>query len=210
MKSPITKEVLQSRILVKPETGCWIYMGVSGEGLVDLYPRTKVRGKTILIHRLSYMLYVGPIPDGLDLLHSCNNPHCCNPAHLRAGTHTENMQDKVLANTQHRPTGGKNVKAKLSEEQVRLILADPRKVSVIAAEYGVTRTNIHDIRARNTWTHIDATAVCHEQHMNRKLTPEQVAAIRIDPRVYRIIATDYGVNAQTICNVKKERFYRAA
>jgi uncharacterized protein YerC len=203
----LDRETLESRVIIDAATGCWIYMGKDGKGIGWNYARTREKGKSVLLHRWVYQEYVGPIPDGLDIRHSCNRPHCENPAHLRPGTHQDNMDDKVEAQTQHRPIGEVNVKAKLTEDQVRAILKDPRKVSVIAREYGVTRANIHDIRRRDTWKHIDAAAVAHERHTNEKLLPEQVRLIRKDSRTYQQIANDNGVSPQTVCNIKKRRMY---
>lgn len=51
-------------------------------------------GRTMLAHRAAYAVLVGPIPPGMHVLHSCDNPPCCNPQHLRVGTHEDNMRDR--------------------------------------------------------------------------------------------------------------------
>lgn len=47
-------------------------------------------------HRVAWEIWSGQdVPDGMHILHSCDNPRCCNPEHLRIGTHQDNMNDKV-------------------------------------------------------------------------------------------------------------------
>ena len=59
------------------------------------YGRLKVDAKMEGSHRVSYEIYRGPIPDGLCVLHSCDNPSCVNPDHLWLGTNQDNIDDKV-------------------------------------------------------------------------------------------------------------------
>lgn len=91
-------------------------------------------------HRVSYELTHGPIPDGLDILHSCDNPPCCNPAHLRAGTAADNARD-MLDRGRHwaPPIGTVSPNRKLTPEQVRFIRAHAGKIPKqrMAKQHGV-------------------------------------------------------------------------
>jgi hypothetical protein len=76
---------------------CWPWQAAKGDG----YGRFKVSGKLYGAHRIAYHIAHGPIPEkrlknGL-ILHSCHNPACCNPAHLRLGTGSQNNEDAVRA-----------------------------------------------------------------------------------------------------------------
>lgn len=57
------------------------------------YGQIRVAGKTELAHRVAFELANGPIPAGLKIRHTCDNPKCCNSAHLETGTHAQNMDD---------------------------------------------------------------------------------------------------------------------
>jgi len=76
---------------------CW-------ETLLDQahkYPQITISGQKFMIHRLSYIEFRGTIPDGLRVLHRCDNPRCHNPSHLFLGTTSDNMRDMV-AKGRHR------------------------------------------------------------------------------------------------------------
>jgi hypothetical protein len=71
---------------------CWLwtaYRDHSGYGIFGL------NGRNQRAPRVAYELLVGPIPQGMYILHSCDNPPCVNPSHLRVGTNLENVQDKM-------------------------------------------------------------------------------------------------------------------
>lgn len=67
---------------------CWIWTGRTERG----YGRVGRRG---LAHRVAYEFSKGPIPEGLEIRHTCDTPPCVKPDHLVAGTHAENMRDMV-------------------------------------------------------------------------------------------------------------------
>jgi hypothetical protein len=88
------REDLETRFwrFVKKSVDCWEWTGnrhAQGYGWFQLGSR-----RSVYAHRFSYELAIGkPAPKGLEVMHQCDNPPCVNPAHLKLGTHQENMQD---------------------------------------------------------------------------------------------------------------------
>jgi hypothetical protein len=83
--------------------GCWDYTGLKD---TDGYGLFSLQRRNVRAHRYAYVLAYGPIPDGLDVLHSCDRPACVNPGHLRVGTNQDNVDDKVARGRV--PTGDRN------------------------------------------------------------------------------------------------------
>lgn len=82
------RDVIRDGVALTPN-GCWEWKwprNVRGYGLVS----TKTKG-TLMAHRLSYCVHVGPLTPGLFVMHLCNNPPCVNPEHLKQGSHDENI-----------------------------------------------------------------------------------------------------------------------
>lgn len=80
------------------ENACWPYTKAvrNSKG----YGAFWMDGKTVGAHKAAYRLSIGPIPIGLDCLHNCDNPLCCNPNHLWLGTNDDNVADKVAKGRQ--------------------------------------------------------------------------------------------------------------
>lgn len=74
------------------ERGCWEWTGFCGP---NGYGQVCYRGRQSRVHRVLYALTHGPIPDGLDICHTCDNPPCCNPHHLFAAPAKVNIQDML-------------------------------------------------------------------------------------------------------------------
>lgn len=134
-----------------PESGCWIWMrSVNSDG----YGQVWVGAKSWGAHRLSYALFNGPIPAGASILHRCDVRCCVNPAHLFVGSQQENIADMIEKRRHRVPRGRDHARAKLTEDQVRAIRADPRKLKEIAADYGVHFSLIGKVRQRSMWGHV--------------------------------------------------------
>jgi hypothetical protein len=77
---------------VKKTESCWEWCGSTQSNYGIFYKRN---GDMVKAHRLSYEKTKGPIPDGMFVLHRCDNPPCVRPSHLFIGTHFDNMQDRA-------------------------------------------------------------------------------------------------------------------
>jgi hypothetical protein len=150
-----TIETLLSKTVQEGECQLWTgYIAKSGYGLVW------ADGKNRQVHRVAYELYNGPIPDGLDVMHSCDVRPCIAKAHLSAGTRRENMQDMVSKGRQnlHRASGEGLSFSKLSEQKVAEIRCRyiPRDrvngQKALAREFGVCQATIWHVVHGKTWS----------------------------------------------------------
>ena len=106
-------------------------------------------------HRISWLIKYGAGSDKL-LLHSCDNPNCVNPDHLREGTQADNIKDKMIRNRQAK--GEKNGQAKLTEEQVLAMKekyeTGGHSLAGLGREYGISVTAVMYIVTGRNWSHL--------------------------------------------------------
>lgn len=138
----------------RPRRGCWEWTGYKNEkgyGVINL------GGERMLAHRFSYLRIHESIPEGMFVLHRCDNPACVNVKHLFLGTKADNNADMIAKGRQRMASrvGIANSCAKLTEDQVRHILHSTERCTDLAARYGVSKTNITSIRKRRMWSHIE-------------------------------------------------------
>lgn len=142
------------------QTGdCWLWTGLRTElG----YGRLTINWRGMKAHRRAWELTYGPIPDGLDVCHRCDNPPCVRPEHLFLGTHPDNMADmarKGRAGSAKRPhpVGTASHLARLTDGDVIAIRAARRhgtSLQVLAERYDVAQSTISAICLRHTWSHL--------------------------------------------------------
>lgn len=136
-------EVWQSKSVCWEWTGCKNSFG---------YGDFKLDGASTYAHRVAAQLAGVKLgPDDV-VMHSCDNPACCNPGHLLVGTHATNVADRVAK--RRSAAGTRNGRSKLTEEQVIAIRADERTLTEVAKDYGVCIATISHIRKRKIWQHV--------------------------------------------------------
>ncbi len=145
------EESFEARTMWEPNSGCLIWTGhTNNRG----YGTIMANGKLQRTHRYAWEQSNGIIPEGMHVLHRCDNPPCCNPYHLFLGTHQDNMDDMIKKGRKNPPKGERVNTAKLTETDVIAIRADIRLQKEIAVDYGVGETTIGRLKRRITWKHI--------------------------------------------------------
>lgn len=147
------KDKILNNIQVNKETECWEWQKSTN---TDGYGSFVLHGTLYSVHRLSYELFVNKIPINKQILHSCDNPACCNPTHLRVGTLYDNVQDRQDRNRQAR--GITHGRHKLTEEEIisiRNLYATGKYIQQdIADEFNISRSHICNILNDKFWKHI--------------------------------------------------------
>jgi hypothetical protein len=150
-----------AKVSPEPTSGCFLWTAAVGGGG---YGNSFVNGRNVAAHRLAWELANGPVPDGLCVLHKCDNRACVNPSHLFLGTLKDNTQD-MLAKGRNRPPvllGEANAVAKITADDVRAIraaLARGESHFSIARRFSTCPSNVRSVRDGKTWAHVGEEAV---------------------------------------------------
>ncbi len=131
---------------------CWVWTGYKVHG----YGRFFCDGRHHMAHRFAWTLDNGAIPDGVKILHKCDNPPCVR--HLFSGTQAENVADMIAKGRRAVLLGAAHGMAKLSEKQVLEIRSryKPGIGGALAAEFGVGKLVVSRIVRRVSWKHLKA------------------------------------------------------
>ncbi len=194
---------LESR-LRRTETGCLVWTGSTRN--TDGYGSIIYRGKVVAAHRLAYALAKGPIADGVHIRHSCDNPPCCEPEHLLAGTQIDNMADRYSHGAGY-ARGETHPRARISERALREA-ADMRRAGLSwneivehLNEMGLGRVHRSTI-ARATqhtnglWSHIDVGRV--PRHLISDEIVAEATLLRSDGVSWRDLERRFGWSRQAL------------
>ena len=150
------EERFWEKVDVRGPNNCWQWMAGKDR---DGYGRIRLdgNGPTLRAHRVSFEIAHGPIPDGLQVLHTCDNPGCCNPAHLFLGTDADNHHDMDQKGRRVNPLGEAHGMSKLTEGDVltiRELSAAGYAQEAIARKFGIGHSTVSDVVNRKSWKHI--------------------------------------------------------
>lgn len=157
---PVTIARFWEKITVAGPDDCWLWSGWSSH---NGYGRIGIDKKQFPATHVALTLDERPRLDcELMALHSCDNPPCCNPAHLRWGTHSENMIDRAVRG-RHRGgwprrenilRGEMNAASKLTDQDVLKIRASPLRTEALGRMFGVSARAIRNVQNRSSWSHL--------------------------------------------------------
>jgi hypothetical protein len=154
-ENPTFSEKFWGKVIDVGSEGCWEWIGsIVAFGYGSSWNPRLERSQPA--HRVAWELTHGPIPDGIEVRHRCDNPPCVNPDHLELGTHAENMADMYQRN--RAALGERLPQSKLTEPEVRAV----RRIHAtggftnaqIAEWFDVSATAIWYVVNGKTWKHL--------------------------------------------------------
>jgi uncharacterized protein YerC len=188
-------------------TECWEWKGTpdrEGYGRIQTKWGIHMGGYA---HRVSFQLFVGPIVKGT-INHRCDNPICVRPEHLYDGTMEENMNDRDTRGRHAKLRGTKHGSSIFTDDDLNAIREMRKQGSTyveIASHYDCNRRTIERLCKGTTYeqTETQPDVITHKQ---KKLTAEQIAEIKSDPRTYKVISEDKKISPSIISKIKNDKY----
>lgn len=143
-----------SNLKMNDENNCWEWIGSKNNKGYGVFG---INGKMKLSHRIIYEKHKGKIPNGLLVLHKCDNTKCCNPEHLYLGNQLTNMDDMHKRNRDNKAHGETHVRAKMSEKEVKEIrykFNQGMTILKLSQLYPISYHSIWCICRNKTWKHV--------------------------------------------------------
>lgn len=137
--------------IVDDDTSCWEWQA----GIQDGYGKFHMPYGNERAHRVAYELEKGRIPEGEEVMHSCDNRKCCRPDHLSSGTKQQNMADMMAKSRQAK--GTQKWTAKLTEEnvlEIRRRHAAGETLVSLSTEFKIGEKNASQLACGDTWKHV--------------------------------------------------------
>ena len=139
----------------------WVGNWLSHNG----YGRLTFKRKKLLTHRIAYEAYKGPVPPGMQVMHSCDNRRCCNPDHLSIGTGQDNTNDRKAKDRL-----GFKINTAQALEIKRLVIDEKRTRAEVAKVFGLAPYTVGRIVSGKRWAHlnggVDAQSTCSDASAN--------------------------------------------
>ena len=137
----------------RPELGnCWIWIG-GQEGKHSIF---HVNGRNIGAHRASWIINKGPIPDGMNVCHKCDNPPCVRPNHLFLGDDADNQHDCIEKGRKaHGEQVGNSILTDQIVREIRTLRMNGITEVSVAAKFGVDTSTVNAVVHRRNWKHVE-------------------------------------------------------
>ena len=132
---------------------CWNWIGALTH---NGYGSMVIGGKDLRAHRISFAIHIGPVPEGVCVLHRCDNRRCCNPDHLFLGDWADNMRDMIAKGRSNHPSGEDHQCAKITAKdavRIRELLHEGKSASEVGTMFGLSKSQIGHIGRGLKWKH---------------------------------------------------------
>lgn len=143
-----------TRVRKAEGNACWIWLGRVDK---DGYGKTYRNSHHVRAHRAAFEMECGPLPPGVLVMHTCDNPRCVRPSHLMPGTPADNMADahrKGRKNDRGEANGFSKLTEAAVREMRRLYREEGWSQVRLAERFGVDQTHVSDIVREVAWKHV--------------------------------------------------------